>query len=68
MIVVQTISQYDTKEEEVKMDLNNQRKCYVKLDRDTKSDKLYALLGEVISNDKEMMMMIMMNYFCGMVD
>ena len=50
------------------MDLNNQRKCYVKLDRDTKSDKLYALLGEVISNDKEMMMVIMMNYFCGMVD
>ena len=44
------------------MYLNNKRKHYVKLDRDTKSNKLYALLDEVKSNDNEMKMM-MMNYF-----
>ena len=32
------------------MNLNNKRKRYVKMDRETRSDKIFALLNEVNSN------------------
>ena len=32
------------------MDLNNKRKRYVKMDRETRSDKIFALLNEVNSD------------------
>lgn len=35
------------------MILNKKRKRYVKRDRDTESDELYASLDEVESNEKE---------------
>lgn len=39
--------------EEENMILNKKRKRYVKRDRDTESDELYASLDEVESNEKE---------------